>query len=165
MWSDFFSSRFGLNFYVLRPRVLYSILIICRPSDSAVPEDAGIEPRTKETLALVVWSSYHLALMNLVHQLCKKIKATEEKTYRAPVGSIPKKTGKRWICVKNGKRDFFIGSSSHRHTVAVREFHLAVNRACFAISFSKPCYTCTDRHIFTLCPHLLFIIQYQWSPP
>jgi hypothetical protein len=34
---------------------------ICRPSDSTVSEDAGIEPRTVATLALTARRSNHLA--------------------------------------------------------------------------------------------------------
>jgi hypothetical protein len=34
---------------------------ICRPSDSPVPEDAGIEPRTVATLAWTARRSNHLA--------------------------------------------------------------------------------------------------------
>ncbi len=34
---------------------------ICRPLDSTVSEDAGIDPRTVATLALTARRSYHLA--------------------------------------------------------------------------------------------------------
>jgi len=34
---------------------------ICRPSDSTVPEDAGIEPKTAATMALIVRCSNHSA--------------------------------------------------------------------------------------------------------
>jgi hypothetical protein len=41
--------------------VLYQHSFFCRPSDSTVSEDAGIEPRTVATLALAVRRSSHSA--------------------------------------------------------------------------------------------------------
>jgi hypothetical protein len=38
---------------------------ICRPSDSTVSEEAGIEPRTVATMPLAVRSSDHLARLNI----------------------------------------------------------------------------------------------------
>jgi hypothetical protein len=40
---------------------------ICRPSDSTVSEDAGIEPRTVATSALAVRRSSHSATLHLIH--------------------------------------------------------------------------------------------------
>jgi hypothetical protein len=45
----------------------------CRPSDSTVPEDAGIEPRTVATLALTARLSKHLAI-DLIHTWLDLIK-------------------------------------------------------------------------------------------
>jgi hypothetical protein len=45
------------------PGIMYDIqhCFICRPSDSTVSEDAGIEPMTVATTALVVGRSNHSA--------------------------------------------------------------------------------------------------------
>ncbi len=43
--------------------------IICRPSDSSVLDDAGIEPRTVSTLALPVRCSNHSACCYKFHQV------------------------------------------------------------------------------------------------
>ncbi len=40
---------------------VFNTLFICRPSDSTVSEDAGVEPRTVATTALAVRSSNHSA--------------------------------------------------------------------------------------------------------
>ncbi len=45
---------------------------ICRPSDSTVPEDAGIEPRTVATFALAVKRSNHAAI-SLMSMIIKYI--------------------------------------------------------------------------------------------
>ncbi len=48
-----------LGFFVFYAH--YSTLLICRPSDSTVSEDAGIEPRTVATSALTARRSNHSA--------------------------------------------------------------------------------------------------------
>jgi hypothetical protein len=42
-------------------KVFIQLFFLCRPSDSTVSEDAGIEQRTVATLALTVRLSKHLA--------------------------------------------------------------------------------------------------------
>jgi hypothetical protein len=42
---------------------------ICRPSDSTVSEDAGIQPRTVATLALAVRRSTVSTRLDLIHSL------------------------------------------------------------------------------------------------
>jgi hypothetical protein len=60
-WGDFFFFLIffgGIFFFFF---VLYSALLHLPPSDSTVPTDAGIEPRTVATGALAVRRSKHLA--------------------------------------------------------------------------------------------------------
>ncbi len=54
-------TRFVLKYFLGDFFFPYSIqhCFICRPSDSTVPTDAGIEPRTVATSALAVRRSYH----------------------------------------------------------------------------------------------------------
>ncbi len=57
-WISFFLNIFWGDFFYLFP---YNIqhCFICRPSDSTVPTDAGIEPRTVATGALTARRSNH----------------------------------------------------------------------------------------------------------
>jgi hypothetical protein len=54
-WKNFFKGFIFIFF-------MYDIqhCFICRPSDSTVPEDAGIEPRTVSTTALTLYPSIKL---------------------------------------------------------------------------------------------------------
>jgi hypothetical protein len=47
--------------------ISFQLLHLCRPSDSSVSDDAGIEPRTAATSALAVRRSKHWAIQYLIH--------------------------------------------------------------------------------------------------
>jgi hypothetical protein len=53
-----FSFRFSILFFIFCSYYIQHCFI-CRPSDSTVPTDAGIEPRTVATGALAVRRSNH----------------------------------------------------------------------------------------------------------
>jgi hypothetical protein len=61
LWAQIYISKGGFFLF------MYDIqhCFICRPSDSTVSEDAGIEPRTVATLALAVRSSRSVDLIYL----------------------------------------------------------------------------------------------------
>ncbi len=99
---------------------------ICRPSDSTVSEDAGIEPRTVANLALAVRLSNHSArshdgYMNACYKPCKhnKIVSTNALSDFLPVTSHPWLTCIRciWIVRKPLRRKHqyrFLESSQFR---------------------------------------------------
>jgi hypothetical protein len=60
--QDICQTGIFLNFFYF---FYYIHCLICRPSDSTVSEDAGIEPRTVATLALTARRSDHLARLTL----------------------------------------------------------------------------------------------------
>jgi hypothetical protein len=53
----FFGGGGGFFFFFIH--TIFSTVFICRPSDSTVPTDVGIEPRTVATGALAVRHSNH----------------------------------------------------------------------------------------------------------
>jgi hypothetical protein len=68
---------------------------ICRPSDSTVSEDAGIEPRTVATSALTVRRSSHTWLdlihtrLDLIHTSLDLIHTRLDLIHKVVVGQLP----------------------------------------------------------------------------
>jgi hypothetical protein len=65
-----FSLKEGLiygNWFCNPIRTLVNTVFVCRPSDSTVSEDAGIEPRTVATLALAVIADSLTPRLDLIH--------------------------------------------------------------------------------------------------